>query len=220
MTKNKYEILILIISFLISCDSNNVEYSNDKNIERCPCDSIQTFKIKNKEITYSYLGNSNIAITKIPNSDTVEVTRYYTTDTVWHIQEYLLIANNEIVDSMFAIYCDIKDTANFYKISYNMNDELERNPNVKFISNIGTEAIIHKDTIRSTTTTIVIPKEKFKGIIKIVRRSNVIYKGKTEIIAPFMFIDALSLVKYGNLLEQYKTINKLCNKNTSSSKGL
>jgi len=92
-----------------------------------------------------------------------------------------------------------------------MNNEIERNTNLQFVNTIGVEAIFNTDTIRSKNTNVLVPKAKLKGIVKLVKRINVIYNGKKQIVAPSMFIEADKLIKYGNLLEQYKAITKLCN---------
>lgn len=211
-------IIFLIIIFLSSCNTNNSEKTKKNNIDKCPCDSIGNFNIKGKIVIEAYIGKSQLTISHYPKNDTMEITRFYTTDTKWHIQEYLTVVKNKIVDPIYSIYCDIKDTGSFYKLTYNMNDELERNPKLKFVNTIGTELILNSDTLRSKTTSILVPKVKLKGIIKIVKRSNVIYNGKSNIAAPFIFLDTDNLIKYGNLLEQYKAITKLCNTTNTLTK--
>jgi len=112
MNKLKYITFILIFTFLLSCTSNNSE-STVTNINKCPCDSTAIFNETGKSFTEYFFGKSLIETKPYSNNDTIEITRFYTNDTKWHVQEYLLIANDTIIEPKLAIYCEIKDTANF-----------------------------------------------------------------------------------------------------------
>lgn len=207
MMKIRYFIIIVLIVFY-SCSNENI--NKKTTVEKCLCDSIGVFNENGKKEIDCYFGKSLIGITSESNNDTVEVTRYYTTDTVWHIQEYLIIVNDEIVKPSFAVYCAIKDTSDFYKLTH-ISDEFRFK---EIIANkiLGVEIILKGDTIRTNNTFALVPKHKFNGIVKIDKKVDVTYKGKKDVSRASIQIDAENMIKYGNLLEQYKVINKLCNK--------
>lgn len=216
MKKLEYIFTLGVFAF-ISCNTNDNNKGETQNKEthilkkvECPCDSIGTFKIRGKNVSYCYFGKSQIAIANFPGSDTIEVRRYYTTDPVWHLQEVIEIINDKIIEPEYAMYCDIKDTIGFYKLTYIRNEDMYINQGVITNSVLGVEVAIGKDTIKSKKLSILVPKEKFIGIIKVEKIIDISYKGKRRGGRPFIFIEAESMIKYGNLLEQYKAIKKNC----------
>lgn len=208
--KMKYIQLILILSVIFSsCDSNNVQKENVV-AEKCPCDSVGVFNENNGKEIECYLGKSLIGIKSKPNNDTIELTRYYTEDATWHVQEYLTIANDKIVHPTFAMYCEIKDSANFYKLSYIRDEDKFKSQGVFTNQVIGLDIIVNNDTISSKTIHGLIPKDKFKGIIKVEKILDITYKDERRITRASMFLDAETIIKYGNLLHQYRAIKKQC----------
>lgn len=201
-------ILILIIIFS-SCDSKQ-EHNKNTIVEKCPCDSVGIFNENNTKEIECYFGKSLIGIKSKSNNDTVEITRYYTEDKIWHVQEYLTIANNKIVHPTFAMYCDKKDSADFYKLSYIRDEDKFKNQGIVTNQVIGLDIIVDNDTINSKTIHGLIPKDKFKGIIKVEKILDITYKDKRRITRASIFLDAESVIKYGNLLDQYKIIKKEC----------
>jgi len=205
-------VLALTVSLIDSCtDDIKVESKKDISISQCPCDSMGTFKIKGKNVTYAYIGISQIEISHFANNDTIEITRRYTTDSIWHFQEKITVLNSKIIDPEYAIYCDIKDTADFYKLTFISTEFLYDTKDLKTINVIGTELIINNDTIHSHANGLLVPKAKFSKIVKIDKRSNVIFEGKKNTFRSSILLEAESMIKYGSLLEQYKAITKFCN---------
>jgi hypothetical protein len=210
--KNLKSISLLMIGILGSCSDNNT--LETKKVEQCPCDSTGIFFENGKHLVQCYFGKSLIDIAYYPNSDTMEVTRRYTTDKVWHFQEFMVIANNQLIVPDYALYCDIKDTAEFYKLTYISNEDLFIKQGVITNRIQGVEVILDKDTVRSNNLSVLAPKNKFKGIIEISKKKNITYKGKIQDRRTSLYLEAESMIKYGNLLEQYKAINRLCNRNS------
>jgi hypothetical protein len=206
----KKTIIILILLSLISCRDANKNHNTGKQLEKCPCDSTGRFFVKGKNLRYYYFGKSLIELKQVTGDDTVEITRFYYKDKRWRVQEYMLVAKEKMVDPEFAIYCSIKDTADSYKLSYIMDEELVRNPDISEQEFIGVEAVIEGDTINSESKSVLIPKKKFKGIIKLIRKTSDVHKGKKETGRTTIHIDTEKMIEYGDLLEQYKVINRLC----------
>jgi hypothetical protein len=210
--KKQIHLISLIILFLTACSEKN-DCNNDtvsSKEKKCPCDSIGTFEIKGKNVTFCYINKSQIKI--VPNNDTIDVTRFYTTDSIWHVQEYMVITKEQMIDSIFAIYSEFRDTANFYKLTYIMNEKLERSPGLVIDGTIGVDAVINnKDTLHFKSSTVLIPKEQFKGVVELIKTLKTTLNGKTSNRKFSMYVEAESMIKYGNLLEQYKAINRLCN---------
>jgi hypothetical protein len=209
----KHLISLLLIFLFCSCTERNPAEEALRQSEDCPCDSIGKSEVNDGTVIDCFLGKSLLTIAHLPNNDTMEVTRRYTTDKVWHFQEFMVIANNKLIVPDYARYCDIKDTAEFYKLTYFEDQDLFINQGVTTHSILGVELVLNKDTIKSNNLSLLVLKEKFKGILKIERITDMTYKGKREKNRGFIFIEAESMIKYGNLLEQYKAINRLCNRN-------
>lgn len=215
--KNLKHISLLIIGLLGSCsDNNNLENTNAEKVEQCPCDSIGSFFENGKHLVQCYFGKSLIDIAYYPNNDTMEVTRRYTTDKVWHFQEFMVIAKNQLIVPDYALYCDIKDTAEFYKLTYISNEDLFIKQGVITNSILGVEVILNKDTIRSNNISVLAPKDRFKGIVEISKKTNITYKGKIQDKRTSLYLEAKTMIKYGNLLGQYKEISK-CIKNHAAN---
>ena len=207
----KCSIVILVLLIFISCENEIKKQNPSEKVEKCPCDSIGRFGENGKIDIEYYFGKSLISVKGKKNDDTVSVTRRYTTDSIWHVQEYMLIANNGIVHPKFAIYCKVKDTSDYYKLIFVENENLKRNPDLTFLNNLGIKAILNSDTITSESLSILIPKEKFNGIIKLDKREKSLYKNRSEIFTTSIYLDSEKMVEYGDLLEQYNTIKRLCN---------
>lgn len=212
MMKFKYLIAGLIIVLLYSCSNETTNENTNKEtiIEKCPCDSIGVFNENGKKEIECYTGKSLINIKSKSHSDTIEVTRYYTSDSIWHVQEYLVIANNKIIYPSYAMYCDIKDTADFYKLTH-VSDEFRFSKKNYTVSKIlGIEVKLYGENIRSNYNYALVPKSKFNDIIKVDKKAEVIINGKKDVSIASIYIEAKSMMKYGNLLEQYKAIKKQC----------
>lgn len=215
---SKLIILTALIIVLFSCSERKAEEvsSQTEVTEKCPCDSIGRFFEKGKNLIQFYLGKSQIEFKFIPGSDTVDVTRYYTEDSIWHVQEYLVVKKDSLIFPFLAIYIDIKDTLNFYKLSFVRNEEVSRNPDLIVNKSLGINAHFAGETLKSNNLSILIPKNQVKGIISIDKNMEVTFRGKIRPFKTTIQVEAENLIKYGNLLEQYKLINRLCNKNTDA----
>jgi hypothetical protein len=216
--KNSFIAVMMLIA--VSCTREKDNSSSDEKqpiVEKCPCDSSGSYKEKGRDVKFYYLGKSLIEMKYSPNNDTVDVKRLYTTDSIWHIQEYMITSKGLMVDSIFAIYCDLKDTAEFYKLTYIMNEKLERFPGLVINGTVGVDGVINDaDTIRSKNSSVLIPKERFKGKVELIKTLSTTIKGKTSNRQFSITVEAASMLKYGILLEQYKAINRLCNKNKAA----
>jgi hypothetical protein len=200
----------VIIVFLYSCSQNK---TNDKQIiEKCLCDSIGIFTENGKKEIECYAQKSLINIKSNNYNDTVEITRYYTNDSVWHVQEYLITSNNKIVYPTYAMYCDIKDTAEFYKLSYVSDEYRNTNQNIVVNKILGIEVELNGGNIKSNNESILVLKNKFKGLVKLDKRTDIIYNGEKDISRKTIYIEAETMIKYGNLLNQYNAISKYCSK--------
>lgn len=209
MCKERILQFIILFSILISCKEEN-EKSIDNNVSKCPCDSIGFFQAKNKKITLCQLGKSQIEISGYPNNDTLEVTRRYTTDDTWHFQEYMVVVKDKMIDLDYALYCDIKDTSNFFKLTYIRNERVFESQGVTLNKVLGVDLIINNDSLHSNNIYILVPKNRFKGIIKFDKIIDVNFKGNRTITRAGIYIDAEEMIKHGSLLEQYRLINKYC----------
>ena len=210
MKKLKHISIFLVFFFGACSNVNNTIIETETKTENCPCDSIKNFKTNGKYTSYAYLGKSQITISHLPDNDTMEVTRRYTTDSVWHFQEFLVVVNNKLVAPDFALYCDIEDTAEFYRLTHIRNEDRFIKQGVITHGFSGVNVVLDKDTFSSKTLSVLVPKERFKGIITIDKVLDITYKGKRRGTLGRIYIEAESMIKYGNLLEQYKTIKRLC----------
>jgi hypothetical protein len=209
-----YISLIFIGLFITACSEKEVV---GDIFEKCPCDSIGKFTEQGKILWQCYLGKSNIEIKPSGSKDTLEITRFYTSDTKWHVQEYILVADTSIVDAEYGFYCDYKPMGDSVELSFIRNEEVIRDKKGPFFKElIGSEIIINNDTLSSKSNSIRLPKEKFKGIIRFDKVMKGLYEGEEYIYRVPMQIEAENMIKYGNLLEQYKIINRLCKKNKAA----
>jgi len=206
--------ILMLFIFVISCKNENNKVGNNPKVKtKCPCDSIGSFKENDNLTKECYLNKSLIKIKPNISNDTFEVTRFYTTDTVWHVQEYIVIANNEIVNPELSIYCDFKDTASFYKLTFIRNENIKRGDNEPIIDSFfGIDLIMGNDTLSSKTNSILVKKNHLTGIIKIDKKLGGVYHGERGVLRPNMYLDVKNLIEFGNLLEQYKVIKKNCSK--------
>jgi hypothetical protein len=213
----KYLIILFSVFLMLTCAD---ESEHKIVIKRdCPCDSSLTVKKNNKLLTQCFIGRSMIEIEDISTkgtNDTFAVCRYIYIDSIkkWRMQEGMGIANEKIITLDKAFYCDFKEEKSGYLITFIRNEANATSGINLVIEDLkGSSAIIGKDTISSIDTTLFIPKNKFKGMIKINKIMNAIFKGeKVKWIASIQ-IEAENLIKYGNLLEQYKAIKNNCDPN-------
>lgn len=217
-------ILTLSVSCLISCsdisDDPAGEDKKDKmtvKAEKCICDSIGKFKEDGKEVIQCFIGKSMIEITDISankSGDTLAVSRYTKSESLkWRIQEATAVVNEKIFNPEKAFYCDFKEEKEGYRVAFISNERLRVSKDGPFPKRLVSEyVIINSDTIRTGDSSVLIHREKFKGMIQLNKVMVGVYKGEEgNYICP-MYIEAENLIRYGNLLEQYKAINRLCNK--------
>jgi hypothetical protein len=205
--------IVFIFTFIIvivsSCDLK--EEQKEVTIkEKCPCDSIGVFDENNKKEIECYFGKSLISIKQKTTNDTLEITRYYTEDNTWHVQEYIVVSGGAIIYPNLAMYCNIADTSSFYKLSYVRNEDKFKSQGIITNQVIGLDVIINNDTIKANSMNALVPKYKFKGIVKVEKILDITYKHQQRITRAPILIDAESMAKYGNLLAQYKAINNSC----------
>jgi hypothetical protein len=209
---------------LSSCSESNNSSSGQASIkEKCPCDSSITFEEKGKEVTECYIKKSMIELTDISKKetgDTLAVIRYVYIDSLkkWRAQEMIWVSGEKLVpDANKAFYCDFKEERDNYLITFIRNDYILADENYPLVEKvIGTAAIMGKDTIHSKDTTLAIPKEKFKGMVKFNKIMQAVYKGQRDRFTWPMLIEAKNLIQYGNLLEQYKAISRYCKKHKAA----
>jgi hypothetical protein len=201
----------IFFSILLSC-SDNKGISEVKN---CPCDSMTDFKTDERRTIQCYIGKSMIEISQKTSNDTIDVTRRYTEDTIWHFQEFIEVVNNQITHPEIALYCDFKDSAEFYKVTFVRDENVFKREGASDTMIEGTDLILDSsDTISSKNLSLLVPKDKFKGIVKVDKKLSSMYQGERLNHWTSIYIEAESMIKYGNLLEQYKAINRLCNRNS------
>ncbi len=220
MKKINY-LVVMLTYFLFSCTENVGSKDTNKNSDvtetiKCPCDSSVTFQKNGKEVTQCFVGKSMIEIEDISDKgtkDTLAISRYIKIDfaSKWRVQEGMGVVNEKILNPETAFYCDFKEEEKGFRITFIRNESVKAGENYPLIEKvIGGAVIIGKDTIHSKNISVLIPKEKFKGIIQLDKIMNAVYKGKRDVFTGHMKVEAENLIKYGNLLEQYKAINKFC----------
>ena len=205
------------IFLLTNCINGGVENTPiEIKKSSCPCDSSCIFWKDSSKIIKCFIGKSLIEIEDISmtrSNDTFAVSHYiyFDSNKKWRIQEGMGVAANNIINPETAFYCDYKKESNTYKLTFIKNTDVRLGSNgPKFKSLIGTKAVIGNDTFHSKDTVIYLPKEKFKGIIKLEKVMISIYKNQEGIFKSPMLIDADNMIKYGNILEQYKAIMENC----------
>lgn len=217
MREFKY-ILILILIVFYSCKntSDESEPATNNKIENdtsklkknvCICDSVGFFETKGKLETQCYVGNSRIKISHYPNSDTMDVRRY---NNYRFLEEVIEVLNGKMVNQEYAMYCDFKDTSGFYKLTFLNNEFMYEDQNIKINAELGVEFISNEDTLKSKTCSILIPKDKFKGIVKFEQITDLTHKGKRRVLRQPIDIETKWFIAHGNLLEQYKAIKNNC----------
>jgi hypothetical protein len=173
------------------------------------------FKTDERRTIQCYIGKSMIEISQKTSNDTIDVTRRYTEDTIWHFQEFIEVVNNQITHPEIALYCDFKDSAEFYKVTFVRDENVFKREGASDTMIEGTDLILDSsDTISSKNLSLLVPKDKFKGIVKVDKKLSSMYQGERLNHWTSIYIEAESMIKYGNLLEQYKAINRLCNRNS------
>ncbi len=212
-------LLIGLIVVFCYCTQSNDSIRNTVRIEeKCPCDSVGRFKEKGNNIVQYYLGKSQIETTDISangKSDTIAISRYTYVDSIkkWRMQEMLWTVGEKLLPQPnMDFYCDIKDELRSYRITFIRNENKTVGVlGITIEKVIGGVAIIGKDTIHSNDSSIVIPKDKFKGMVRIDKIMQAVYKGQRDVFTGHMLIEAENMIRYGNILEQYKAFKKSCN---------
>lgn len=210
---------ILIFGVFYGCKNTQDEILPQNNLKTdsnivskfvCPCDSVGFFETKGKLETYCYIGKSLIKIAHFPTSDTMDVRRYSLFD--GKLDEAITVLNNKITTPEYSLLCDVKDSLNFFKLTFISNEAMFESQGVITHSVLGVQFVVNNDTIKSNTTSVLVPKEKMEGEVKIEKITDVTHtnKGYRRKERQPIFLEAEKVIKYGSLLEQYKAIKQNC----------
>jgi hypothetical protein len=212
MKKHKINLAITTISLLFfSCNESTKNIEQEKQSTICPCDSMGTFKEKGKVTTVCHLGKSMFKLEKTEQNDTVEITRFVYGKNTWKVQEYILFAKNSAVMPELWIYCDVKDSSDYLKLTFVQNDSIKRSDNDPVLDTfMGVNLITEKDTIFSKTHSISVKKEDVKGLMQFDKNVGGIYKGERGYVTSSIYIDGDIIKKYGSIINQYNIIKKAC----------
>ena len=216
MFKLKF-IVFPVICTIYSCQTDNSEEKKtvSHNIDSvgkeqyvCPCDSFGLFEENGKNLLYLYLKNYFFITSKFPNNDTIDLRRYSMKDRL--LDEAIEILNYKIVNPQWAMYADFKDTINYYKLTFHNNKDLGKYERIVKNKLLGVEFLKDSDTLKSKTNYILVPKDKFNGLVRLDEIINITHKGKKRDVRQPIYIDAEMMKKYGNILGQYKAIMENC----------
>ncbi len=87
------------------------------------------------------------------------------------------------------------DSAEFYRLNYISNENLFVSQGVITNTILGVDLILGKYTLSSENNNILIPKERFKGIIKMDKKLNITQNGKKRNTRANMYIETKSIIK-------------------------
>lgn len=206
---------LIVISTLIlySCnnDSSNFKQNNKESRKNfCPIDSISYYIEDNKKISLIFINNFALKLAEDERIDTSELKRYLIKGRI--LIEAIEIINGRIADTEWAMYADVKDTLEGFMLIFHNNESLGFSEGMFTNKILGYEFVSENgmDTLKSITNYILVPKEKFNGIIKFEEISNITHKGKKRDVRQPIYIDTEMMKKYGNILGQYKAIMENC----------
>ena len=126
--------------------------------------------------------------------------------------EVIELYQNNIIFPERSIYADFMDTLDFYKLTYYNDILLGIDAGIVKNKILGYEFVSEDgmDTIKSINNNILVPKKKFKGIVKFEEISNITRNGKKIDMRQPIYIDTEMMKRYGNILGQYKAIMENC----------
>ena len=212
-------IFLIIISF---CSCQNINQKNDEETvnkhamdsigmeENCPCDSIGLFEKQGKSLAYLYIKDFFLVISTSKSGDSIEIKRYGIKR--MKLIEVIELYQNNIIFPERSIYADFMDTLDFYKLTYYNDILLGIDAGIVKNKILGYEFVSEDgmDTIKSINNNILVPKKKFKGIVKFEEISNITRNGKKIDMRQPIYIDTEMMKRYGNILGQYKAIMENC----------